>query len=219
MPPIAVFVVDDHPVVREGLRMLVTSERDLMLSGSAPSVSAALPSLAASPPDVLLLDLDLGTEDGLALLPRIVGAAPRTRVLVLTGLRERERHQEALLGGACGLVGKDAAPELLIKAIRKVHDGELWFDRPLLDATLQQVLSQKAPPANEPDRTAPLTDRERRIVALVGRGLRNADIGEELGIAPKTVRKCLSAIYEKLGVADRVELLVYAYEHGLARRS
>ncbi len=215
--PISVFVIDDHPVVREGLRMLVASRRELTLLGVAGSVAAALPAISAAPPDVLLLDLDLGTEDGLGLLPSLAAAAPGTRVLVLTGVRDRARHEQVLLAGARGLVGKEAPPDVLLKAIEKVHGGELWFDRSLLTTAVQHTLERDRTPAAE-DKLADLTSREREIVPLVAQGLRNDDIARRLGVTPKTVRNHLSSIYDKLGVSDRVELLVFAYENGLVKR-
>jgi two-component system, NarL family, nitrate/nitrite response regulator NarL len=211
--PTTLYVIDDHPVLREGIRMLVEASGGVHVVGSAALASAALGPLAELAPDVVLLDLDLGTEDGLEWLPRLSAAAPRTKVLVLTALRDRSRDEEALRAGARGLVLKDAAPEVLLQAIRSVAAGALWFD--------PRVLA--APPAggrSEPvtARVASLTPREREIVMLVGEGLRNEDVARRLGITEKTVRNHLTAIFDKLGVSGgRLELVVFAYQHGLAR--
>jgi DNA-binding NarL/FixJ family response regulator len=214
---IQVFIVDDHPLVREGLKMLLAAAGDMGFSGEAASASGALQALAASRPDVLLLDLDLGEEDGVEWLPRIATAAPSTRILALTGLRERSRHEAALLAGARGLVMKDRPAAEILAAIRGVHAGALCFERPLLEAALQRATREDHRPDDSTSRLASLTEREREIVELVGQGLRNADVAARLGIREKTLRNHLSAIYEKLGVADRVELLVFSYHRRVTR--
>lgn len=215
----SLFVIDDHPMLREGIRMLASGEGDLRIAGSAALASEALEPIRREPPDVIVLDLDLGAEDGLAWLPRLLEAAPRARVLILTALRDRARDEEALRAGARGLVLKDAAPDVLLQAIRSVAAGALWFD--------PAVLSGRRPWPSEPGRgggaagvagaaAAALTAREREIVALLGQGLRNDAVAATLGISAKTVRNHLTAIYAKLGVSGRLELVVYAYEQGLA---
>jgi DNA-binding NarL/FixJ family response regulator len=210
----SVFVVDDHPVVREGLKMLLDSSGDVRVVGGSASVHAALPQLAQLSPDVVLLDLDLGEEDGLESLPRIVAAAPRARVLILTALRHRVKDEAALRGGARGLILKDASPEVLLRAIRTVAEGDLWFDRAVLD-----TLRSERPPAagSVPPSAQGLTAREREIVELVTEGLRNEEVARRLGISEKTVRNHLTAIFDKLGVSGRLELLAFAHQHGLAR--
>lgn len=213
MSPISLFVIDDHPVLREGIKMLVEATGDIRVVGSSATASGALEPVARLLPDVVLLDLDLGPEDGLTWLPRISAAAPAARVLILTALRDRARDEEALRAGARGLVLKDAAPEVLLQAIRSVAAGALWFDPRLL------AVRHAAPAA--PQRGAPsieeLTAREHEIVTLVAQGLRNEEVGRRLGITEKTVRNHLTAVFQKLGVSGRLELVVYAYDRGLAR--
>jgi DNA-binding NarL/FixJ family response regulator len=209
--PTSLYVIDDHPVLREGIRMLVEASGDTRVVGSSATASGALAPLAELRPDVILLDLDLGAEDGLAWLPRISGAAPDARVLILTALRDRARDEEALRAGARGLVLKDAAPEVLLQAIRSVAAGALWFDPRVLAAPR---------PAGAAKRSGAemleLTPRERDIVTLVAEGLRNEEVGRRLGITEKTVRNHLTAVFQKLGVSGRLELVVFAFEHGLA---
>jgi DNA-binding NarL/FixJ family response regulator len=210
--PTNLFVIDDHPVLREGIRMLVEASGDVRVVGSAATASGALEALAELAPDVVLLDLDLGTEDGLEWLPRLSEAAPAAKVLILTALRDRSRDEESLRAGARGLVLKDAAPDVLLQAIRSVAAGALWFD--------PRVLAAPPHAGREPvsARVAALTPREREIVTLVGEGLRNEDVAGRLGITEKTVRNHLTAIFDKLGVSGgRLELVVFAYQHGLAR--
>ena len=217
MGRIAVLLVDDHPVVREGVKMLLSGATDLVVAGEVHSGEAALQALGQGPVDVVLLDLDLGAEGGVVLLPRIASAAPTARVLVLTGLRDRDRHRQALLAGARGLLLKDKSPEQLLKAIRKVHAGELWFERAVLEAALQRAVSSQQGRDPVERRIAELTARELEVVRLIGEGLKNRDIAEQLGISEKTVRNHLSMVFDKLGVSDRLELLVFAYRHGLAQ--
>jgi DNA-binding NarL/FixJ family response regulator len=218
-PKTSVFVIDDHPVLREGIRMLAGMAGDLRVAGSAGSASEALEPLRGDPPDVVLLDLDLGAEDGLAWLPRIAAAVPAAKVLILTALRDRARDEEALHAGARGLVLKDAPPDTLLQAIRSVAAGALWFDPRVL-------APRRSPGAHPPAASAragqaqadapELTAREREIVAGVGEGLRNEAVARRLGISEKTVRNHLTAIFAKLGVSGRLELVVYAYQRGLA---
>lgn len=219
MTQTSLFVIDDHPMLREGIRMLTSGARDLRVAGTAALASAAIEPLRRDPPDVIVLDLDLGSEDGLAWLPRLCEAAPRARVLILTALRDRARDEEALRAGARGLVLKDAAPDVLLQAIRSVAAGALWFDPAVLSARRSRGPAPQPPQADGTPATGGevLTPREREIVALLGQGLRNEAVARELGISEKTVRNQLTAIYAKLGVSGRLELVVYAYEQGLAR--
>jgi two-component system, NarL family, nitrate/nitrite response regulator NarL len=217
MTPIRVFLVDDHPVVREGLKMLLATSDDLKVVGGAASVPEAVAALALAPADVVVLDLDLGGKDGLELLPTLSAKAPDTRVLVLTGIRDRERHRAVLSSGAHGVVLKDKPPELLLKAIRRVHAGELWFDRATMEVAVQRAVSIERARAPERDKITALTVREKQIVSLIGEGLKNSEIAARLGIGEKTVRNHLTIIFDKLGVSDRLELAVYAYRQGLAQ--
>ncbi|HET8538585.1 MAG TPA: response regulator transcription factor [Anaeromyxobacter sp.] len=209
MSAVTVFVVEDHAVVREGLRMLLDAAGDLRVVGAAATASAALQPLREARPDVVLLDLDLGEEEGLEWLPRIVEAAPAARVIILTAMREAGRDEAALVGGARGFVHKDAAAENLLRAIRAVAAGGLWFDPAMLAGARTGAAGG--------DPLAALTSRERDVVRLVGEGLRNEEIARRLGIGEKTVRNHLTAVFDKVGVSGRLELAVFAYRHGIAR--
>lgn len=216
MNPTTLFVIDDHPVLREGIKMLAESAGDVRVVGSSASASGAIEPLGRLSPDVVLLDLDLGEEDGLAWLPRLVEAAPRSAVLILTALRDRARDEDALRAGARGLLLKDAPPDVLLNAIRSVAAGALWFDPRALAAR-----GGESPPVSEPAGIQDLTARERDVVALVAEGMRNEEVGRRLGISEKTVRNHLTAAFQKLGVSGRLELVLLAVRHGLstAKRS
>jgi DNA-binding NarL/FixJ family response regulator len=221
--PTTLFLIDDHPVVREGLRMLLEQSGGVHVVGAAGNASAALPELPARSPDVVLLDLDLGDEDGLEALPRIRAAAPGARVLILTALRDRARDEDALRAGARGLVLKDAPADVLLEAIHTVASGGLWFDPRVLSSAAagrDRAGGPGATPTPTPAIPAlsALTPREREIVALIGEGLRNEETARRLGITEKTVRNHLTVIFDKVGVSGRLELLVWAYEHGLVHR-
>ena len=211
MDPTSLFIIDDHPVLREGIKMLAESAGDVRVVGTSASASGAIDPLARHDPDVVLLDLDLGEEDGLAWLPRLSQAAPRSAILILTALRDRARDEEALRAGARGLLLKDAPPDVLLKAIRSVAAGALWFDPRSLAA--RQLDPPSAP---EPAGILDLTARERDVVALVAEGMRNEEVGRRLGISEKTVRNHLTAAFQKLGVSGRLELVLLATRHGLS---
>jgi DNA-binding NarL/FixJ family response regulator len=209
------YVIEDHPVVREGIRMLLEAAGEVRVVGSAASASGALRELKEKRPQVILLDLDLGDENGLEWLPRILAEAPGARVLILTALRDPGRDEAALHAGARGFVHKDASAEVVVRAVRAVAAGELWFEPRLLEAAAAGATRRGATPVPEP--FASLTEREREIVRLVGEGLRNEEIARRLGITEKTVRNHLTAVFDKVGVSGRLELVVLAYRHGLAR--
>lgn len=214
-----VLIIDDHPVFRGGLRMLLEGSGRVRVVGEAGSVSAAAEQLAARQPHVAILDIDLAGEDGLVALPALQRQSRETRFIVLTGIRDARRHEGALLAGARGLIVKDRSGDMIVDAIQKVHAGELCFDRALLEAAALTPAARDysgAQPTGEA--TAALTPREREIVELVGAGLSNDDVARQLGLSEKTVRNRLTTIFEKLQVSGRVELLVYAYQHGLAKQ-
>jgi len=216
--PIRVVIVDDHGVVRAGLRMLIESRPGLTVVGEAGNGSEALAVVAHTQPDIIVLDLDLGGENGLDHFPELRAAASAARVLVLTGVRDPELHRQAVRLGAMGLVLKEKAADMLLQAIEKVHAGEVWLESTMVADVLGALTGTRAsqPPDPEAARIAALTEREREIVTLIGQGLRNKQIAERLGISETTVRHHLTSIFAKLEVSDRLELVIYAYRHSLA---
>ena len=216
---IRVLLVEDHAVIRMGLRLLIESRPGLVVVGEAADCAGALEIAVRERPDIVLLDLDLGAERGLDLLPALVTSPTNARVLILTGVRQAEEHRQAIRHGAMGLVLKEQAPEVLLKAIEKVHAGEVWLDRAMLANVLSELVLGKAMPANaEATRIATLTDREREVIALVGEGLKNKQIGDRLSITETTVRHHLTSIFDKLGVESRLEMVIFAHRHGIGKR-
>ena len=214
--PIRILIVDDHAVVRAGLRMLIEQNPAMKVIGVAGNRSEALAVAASEQPNMIILDILLGDEDGLTFLPELREAATNARVLVLTGLRSSESQRRAILAGAMGVVLKEHAAEVLIKAINKVHQGEVWLDRSTMGGVLDEITQA---PGIDPEKAkiASLTDREREVMALIAEGLKNKQIGQRLFISETTVTHHLSSIFSKLDVSDRLELIIYAFRHGLAQ--
>jgi DNA-binding NarL/FixJ family response regulator len=209
-------LVEPHEVVREGLRLLIQSEPGLKVVGEAGNSKEAFLVAAREQPDVILLALDLGTESGIEIISQLLATAERARVLVLTGLRDPEVHRQAILHGAVGVVQKTKGSQVLLRAIQKIHAGEIWYDRSKLCSACSRW-----PEANGTDAAVvngpTLTQRETEIVALVSKGLTNKQIGDDLFISHVTVRHHLTAIFGKASVSSRLQLIIYAYNHGLAK--
>ena len=214
--PIRILIVDDHAIVRAGLRMLIDQDPGMEVVGVASNRSEALALATSEQPDVIILDILLDDDDGLSFLPELREAAVNVRVLVLTGLRSSESQRRAMLAGAMGVVLKEHAVEVLIKAIQKVHNGEVWLDRAMMGRVLDEM-SQAGETKPEKRKIASLTEREREVIALIAEGLKNKQIGARLRISESTVTHHLSSIFSKLDVTDRLELVIYAFAHKLAK--
>jgi two-component system, NarL family, nitrate/nitrite response regulator NarL len=218
-PSVRILIVDDHGIMRAGLRMLLESQPGFAVVGEASTCADALALATGTQPDVIVLDLDLGGENAVESIPTLLRIVPETRILVLTGVRDPEVHRQAIRHGALGLVFKEKAVETLLQAITKVRAGEVWLEPTMIARVLGDLTRpQPAPQASEEAiKIARLTEREREVITLVGEGLRNRHISERLYISEATVRHHLTAIFAKLDVSDRFELAIYAYQHGLAK--
>jgi two-component system, NarL family, nitrate/nitrite response regulator NarL len=216
---VRVLIVDDHGIMRAGLRMLLESQPGLVVVGEAATCAEAVALATSTQPDVIVLDLDLGGENAITSMPTLQRVAPDTRILVLTGVRDPEVHRQAIRQGALGLVMKEKAVETLLHAIMQVRAGEVWLEPTMIARVLGELTRpQPAPQVSaEAANIAKLTEREREVITLVGEGLRNKHIAARLYISEATVRHHLTAIFAKLGIADRFELAIYAYQHGLAK--
>jgi len=216
--PIRVLLIDDHVVMRVGLRMLIENQPGLKVVGEATDRSSAIESAAHAQPDIILLDLDLGDESGLDMLAELRAASKEARVIVLTGIRDPVEHRQAVRLGATGMVLKEQAVDTLVKAIECVYAGETWLD-PALVANLLAERSRARGSDADPEaaRIVALTERECEVIVLIGEGLKNRQIGERLSISETTVVHHLTSIFNKLGVTNRLELVTYAYRHGLAK--
>jgi len=214
--PITIMIIDDHVVIRSGLRMLIEHDQQMLVVAQAGNRAEALERATSSRPDVIILDLLLGDEDGLTFLPEMCQASPNSRVLVLTGVQNPDAHRRAIRRGAMGIVLKEHAADQLLKAIKKVHEGEVWIERSMMGSMIQEF---NKPALVDPELTKieSLTDREREVIALIGEGLKNKQVGERLFISETTVTHHLSSVFSKLEVSDRLELIIYAFRHGLAK--
>jgi DNA-binding NarL/FixJ family response regulator len=212
-------LIDDHAVMRWGLRLLIEGQPGLKVVGEASGRIDALELAQREQPDIILLDLSLPGTDGIDLIPELHEVAKEARILVLTGVLDSEAHTRAMRLGAVGVVLKDKAPEVLIKAIEKVHAGEVWLDRVMVANVFNERSRSREASKNDPEATkvSTLTGREREVISLIGEGLRNKQIADRLFISEGTVRNHLTTVFSKLEVSDRFELLMYAYRQGLAR--
>lgn len=215
--PIRIMIVDDHLVVRAGLHMLIEDHPGMTVVAMASNRTEALDLSASAAPNLILLDLDLGGENALAFLAQLRETTPNARILVLTGLRDTDAHRQAVQLGAMGVVLKEHAPDVLIKAIEKVHAGEIWLDRPTMGRMLREMSAREEKETDpEVAKIKSLTQREREVVALIAEGLKNKQIAQRLFISETTVTHHLSSVYSKLGVSDRLELVIYAFANKLA---
>ena len=214
---IRILLVDDHQIFLAGLRLLIEKEPDMIVVGTASNRAEAL-ALMQEHPDIVLLDLDLGNESGIDFLPQLIEPGEPPRVIIVTGVPDPELHLRAVRLGALGVVLKLDPPGFLVKAIRKVHGGEMWLNRPMISTVMTELIHARAKKMDsEALKIAELTVREREVIALVAEGMRNRQIGERLFISEKTVRHYLTSVFDKLGVADRLALMIYAFQHGLAK--
>ena len=196
--------------------MLIEHDQRMQVVAQAGNKTEALERAASEHPDVIILDLVLGDEDGLSFLPELCQASPTSRVLVLTGVQNADAHRRAIRRGAMGIVLKEHAADQLLKAIMKVYEGEVWIERTMMGSMIQEF-NKPALPDPEVTKIETLTDREREVIALVGEGLKNKQVGERLFISETTVTHHLSSVFSKLEVSDRLELIIYAFRHGLAK--
>jgi two-component system, NarL family, nitrate/nitrite response regulator NarL len=214
---IRVLLIHNHKIIRAGLRLLIDGQTEMKVVGEVDKYSDAIAAVGHEQPDIVLLDLVMGAESSIDYIPKLVGASLRSRVLILTAISDPDLHQRAVQMGAMGIVTLEQPPEVLIKAIRKIHQGEAWLDR----ATVGNLLSEMSrngkagKRASEFGQAQALTRRERDIIGIVAQGLKNRQIAEQLSISEITVRHHLTSIFDKLAVADRFELIIYAYKHGL----
>lgn len=209
--PIRVVVVDDHPIVLEGLERLFRREGDIAIVARCVNAREALDAVRVHRPDIVVLDLRLPGGHGLDVLDTIRREALPTRAVLLAGSINEDELVEALQLGARGIVLKEMAPELLVRCLRTVHAGGRWLENDFLGRALESLLDREG--VARPGRMA-LSPREIEIVRLAATGHHNREIADTLHITEGTVKVHLHNIYEKLGIEGRVELTLYARDHG-----
>ncbi|HEV2438447.1 MAG TPA: response regulator transcription factor [bacterium] len=208
---IRVLIVDDHPVVREGLVAALEDEPDFRVAGAVGSAEDALNVIATARPDVILLDLELPGLSGIDAIPRLAAALPGAGIIILTAYDTDERVLGAVKAGARGYVLKGASVEEISRAIRAVHDGGSYLASPVAAKILSQVRS--------PRHTTTLSARERGVLREVAAGRSTKQIARALGITERTVKFHVSSIMNKLGADNRAQAVAEAARRGLLDRS
>ena len=212
---IRVLVVDDQALVRGGFRMILDSQPDIEVVGEAADGQEALAMSRELHPDVLLMDVRMPGMDGLEATRRILSEREAPRVLMLTTFDLDEYVYDALREGASGFLLKDVRPEQLADAVRVVADGETLLAPAITRRLVQQYVRRLRPGATRPHPLDPLTERELAVLKLIARGRSNTEIAAELYLSETTVKTHVTHVFSKLGLRDRAQAVVLAYETGL----
>jgi DNA-binding NarL/FixJ family response regulator len=211
-----VLVADDQALVRVGLRKILEAEADLTVVGEAENGQDAAFEVRRLSPEVVLMDIRMPVLDGIEATRRIVSTSPATRVLVLTTFGLDTYVYEALQAGASGFMLKDAPPEEIVAAVRLVANGDALLAPAVTRSVIEEfVRRDQPPPASPPPAVQDLTPREREVLDLLVQGLSNPEICERLVISEATTKTHVARILQKLGLRDRVQVVIYAYETGL----
>jgi NarL family two-component system response regulator LiaR len=214
--PIGVLIVDDHPLVRQGIRTYLETQRDLVIAGEAASGQEAVDLVTDALPDVVLMDLVMPGMDGVEATRRIRRTSPRTQVVVLTSYHEDAHIFPAIKAGALSYLLKDVGPEELAAAVRAAAAGEAVV-HPRVAARLVEEL--RGTRGEAPNVFAELSDREMEVLRLIADGRSNAEIAERLVISERTVKGHVSNILSKLHLADRTQAAVFAWREGIVQRA
>jgi DNA-binding NarL/FixJ family response regulator len=214
---ISVLIVDDQDLVREGLRMLLEAEPDLAVAGEAADGSQALAQARLLDPDVILMDVRMPQLNGIEATTRLVQGGSRARILMLTTFNLDEYVYHALKAGASGFLLKDASREQLTGAVRAVSAGETLLAPAITRRLIEDFCRGPAPGSAVAGAAGGLSERELSVVRLVAQGLSNAEIAASLYLSEATVKSHVARILAKLGLRDRVQVAVYAYEQGIVR--
>jgi DNA-binding NarL/FixJ family response regulator len=217
---IRVLIVDDHAMVRRGMRDFLDLHDDLEVVGEASDGEGALEAAAALRPDVVVMDLLMPGLDGIAATAEIKARHPAIEVVAITSFIEEDRITAAIEAGASGFLLKDAEADDLAAAIRAAHAGEVYLDPAVAGIVARRMRAGASQRASGQDGTAALdrlTGRERDVMACLARGLSNQAIATELGMAERTARTHVSNILAKLGLTSRTQAALFAVEHGLER--
>ena len=211
IPPLRVMLVDDHEIVRDGIRAMLDVEDDVVVTTEAASVREAVDEADRTRPDVIVMDVRLSDGSGIEATREIRAKHPNTKVLMLTSFADDEALFASIMAGASGYVLKQVRPGDLLRAIRAVGAGESLLDPAVTNSVLERL--RKGKHLMKDERLARLSPQEERILTLVAEGRTNREIGEELRLAEKTVKNYVSSILSKLEVARRAEAAAYLARH------
>ena len=212
-----VLIADDQPMVRHGFRMIVEAEPDMEVVAEASDGEQALAACRRFVPDVVLMDVRMPQVDGLEAARRIVAEGEGPRVIMLTTFDLDEYVYESLCAGASGFLLKNSSPEQLVQAVRVVASGEALLDPSVTRRVIERFAGLGASAPASAQALEELTPREREVLVLIARGLSNGEIAEQLVVAPGTVKTHVASVLAKLGLRDRTQAVVLAYEQGLVR--
>ena len=220
---IKILLVDDHKSFSDGLTMLIDANKSLMqVVGTATDRRQAIDGINLHQPDIVLLDVDLGDENGIEMLPELTKSTI-AKFIILTGVQDAAAHQQAILNGARGVLLKTDSAQVILKAIEKVHRGEVWMNNSTLSQVLRH-LTQSGADGNQSDdpesaKIKSLTAREREIIKVLIEkdSSTNKEIAESLFISDSTLKNHLTTIYSKLEIKNRIELFKYALKHNLSK--
>lgn len=215
MQELKLLVVDDHAIFREGLRTLLDLEEDFSVIGEASRGQEAVMLAADESPDVILLDFDLPDGTGAEFCRQLLKASPGSKVLILSAYEDDQGVSAALISGASGYVLKTVGGERLAENIRSVHRGEVLLGPTVAAKIVRQLGRIKESSGKQDEALDALTPREREVFSLASRGLKNAEIASDLYLSEKTIKTHLRNIYNKLGLASKAELRLFAVKMGL----
>jgi RNA polymerase sigma factor (sigma-70 family) len=215
MDELKLLVVDDHAIFREGLRALLDMEPDFSVIGEASRGDEAVGMVTEEPPDVILLDLHLPDGNGADFCRKLLRASPESKVLILSAYDDDQEVTAALIAGASGYVLKTVGGERLADNIRSVSGGEVLLAPTVAAKVVRQLSRLREETGRQEEALEALTPREREVFALASRGLKNAEIAEELYLSEKTIKTHLRNIYNKLNLASKAELRLFAVKMGL----
>jgi DNA-binding NarL/FixJ family response regulator len=214
---IKVLVVDDHAIVRQGLRSFIDLQSDIEVVGEGTNGIEAVELARSTQPDIILLDLVMPEMDGIQATRRIIENNPNSRIIILTSFGEEDKVLPAIRAGAQGYLLKDIAPTELVQALRDAYLGKVQLHPEITRKLMSAVASDEVPSAShaKTDAKSRLTDRENEVLHLIADGLNNREIAEKLFISEKTVKTHVSNILGKLGLTDRTQAAIYALRRGL----
>ena len=216
---IRITILDPFALIRAGLKLILENEPDLKVVGDSGDSREALEIVSCQEPDILLLKLNSTGDAGIDIIPKIQEACHQTKIILMTTTEDPQTCKQAIQCGVLGVISQAQPSQVLLKAVRKVYEGEVWIERSMMAYFVSTMSGARRSAALDPDteRINQLSERERDVIRLIGVGLKNKQIASQLCISDATVRHHLTSIFNKLGVSDRLELLVFAVRCGLTK--